>query len=136
MAATPQSRLPLWRAFSEFFLDTEVQEYVHAYVAREIRASGLTLQEAESVLWNEVYPVLSPNLISITGVWSGWPDEWLVERICIQPYAPAKNRWKPLAGRKIQECWDKTLLAFQEAQQKQGQHDSAAIAENSWKSTL
>ena len=49
MVATPQQRLPLWRAFSEFFLDTELDAVSFEYVAREIRASGLSLAEAESV---------------------------------------------------------------------------------------
>ena len=68
MVATPQQRLPLWRAFSEFFLDTERDAVSFEYVAREIRASGLSLPEAESVLWNEVFPALAQNLLDLAGV--------------------------------------------------------------------
>ena len=41
------------------------------YVAREIRASGLSLAEAESVLWNEAFPVLPQDLLDLAGVWAG-----------------------------------------------------------------
>ena len=105
MVASSQSRLRLWRAFSEFFLDTEIQEYVFPYVVREIRASGLKLYEAESVLWNEVFPVLSSNFLSVAGVWSGWPDQWLLENIQPLEFSPPKKFWNRIAASEINRCW-------------------------------
>ena len=71
MKSTPEDRLRLWSALSNLFLDTEPDDHTFGYIARVIREDGYTSEEAEHVLWQEVYPVLEPNLRSVAGVWAG-----------------------------------------------------------------
>ena len=61
------------------------------YVAREIRASGLSLAEAESVLWNEVFPVLAQNLLDLAGVWAGWRDDSLLKHVRVENHAAPRK---------------------------------------------
>lgn len=112
MLATPQQRLPLWRAFSEFFLDTELDAAGFEYVAREIRESGLSLPEAESVLWNEVFPVLAQNLLSVAGVWSGWPDDWLLQNVRVESHAAPRKTGNRRVVSEISRCWDVTHSVY------------------------
>lgn len=86
-----EERLNIWRALSELFLDTEIDEVTLACIARTIEESGLSLDAVESILWQEVYPVLEKNLRITAGVWDGWTDEWLLEHldICSKPKAIA-----------------------------------------------
>ena len=92
---TPEARLPLWLAMSELFLDTETEDYMYCAIAREIRASGLTLAQAESVFWNEVYPGLWLNLVSMTGVWDGFDAEWLRGYLKVKPMRRPNRRLFP-----------------------------------------
>lgn len=116
MVATPQQRLPLWRAFSEFFLDTELDAVSFEYVAREIRASGLSLAEAESVLWNEVFPVLAQNLLDLAGVWAGWPDDWLLKHVRVENHAAPRKTGDRSVVPEISRCWDAAQSVYQSAQ--------------------
>ncbi|MEQ1582158.1 MAG: hypothetical protein ABL964_16325 [Steroidobacteraceae bacterium] len=83
MKNTPEHRIKLWRALSGLFLDTAIDDHDYKHIARVIAEDGYTFAEAEQILWHEVYPVLEDNLRSVAGVWEGWPDQWLVERIKI-----------------------------------------------------
>ena len=116
MVATPQQRLPLWRAFSEFFLDTERDAVSFEYVAREIRASGLSLAEAESVLWNEVFPVLAQNLLDLAGVWAGWPDDWLLKHVRVENHAAPRKTGDRSVVSEISRCGDVAQRVYQSAQ--------------------
>lgn len=102
-----KQRLPLWRAFSELFLDTELQEYTYKYIARTINESELSIEEAEKILWNEVYPVLEANLQSIAGNWSGWPDDWLLDNleVCSNPNIELSGRHWII--KEIHQSWHK-----------------------------
>ena len=103
------TRVALWEAFSEFFLDTELDEAVYEHVARVVRASGVTRLEAEAVLWNEVFPVLHRNLQSVAGEWAGWSREWLVANI--RPSQGVARRTGPtILVEEVQGCWDKVLM--------------------------
>ena len=116
MVATPQQRLPLWRAFSEFFLDTELDAVSFEYVAREIRASGLSLPEAESVLWNEVFPVLAQNLLDLAGVWAGWRDDSLLKHVRVENHAAPRKTGDRSVVSEISRCWDVAQSVYQSAQ--------------------
>ena len=76
-----EARLPLWRALSDLFLDTELQGYHYKYLAKVVLESGLKPAEVQRILWNEVFPALADNLRIATGEWSGFQDDWLRERI-------------------------------------------------------
>lgn len=103
------TRVALWQVFSEFFLDTELTEATFQHVARIVRESGVTKDEAEAVLWNEVFPVLHHNLQSVAGEWAGWSREWLVANI--RPsHGPARRVGPVSLVREIQGCWEKALV--------------------------
>jgi hypothetical protein len=86
------ARLPIWEAMSELFLDNDNNPY--EYVARVCAASKFNIDELETILFEDIYPVLSPNL-SITGfVWTGFDQEWLRERILSGSH-PAKSWHAP-----------------------------------------
>lgn len=105
-----EARMSLWEAFSTLFLDTEVTDADVRYVARVIQDSGATLEKAEAVLWNEVFPILHPNLTSTMGEWAGWPRDWLKEKL--RPTSGSARRprygW---AATQIKQRW-KLVLAI------------------------
>ena len=106
-----KDRLPIWRALSELFLDTELDELTITYIARTIKESGMTTKEVESILWYEVYPVLKNNLRSVAGVWSGWTDSWLLAHLQIHT-KPCRMRGKSWIITEISQCWSKVLTVY------------------------
>lgn len=75
------SRLPVWKALSDLFLDTELLPRDYRYVASQLQDSGLDLTEIEGILWDEVFPALGDNLRIVSGEWADFSEEWLRERI-------------------------------------------------------
>ena len=103
-----ETRILLWEAFSEFFLDTEVSDVHFRHAARIVEESGISTAEAEIVLWNEVFPVLHPNLLSSTGEWAGWSRDWLEAHL--RPAAgPARRVGPRFAVQEIERCWEQVL---------------------------
>ncbi len=76
-----ESRLPVWVALSELFLDTELNEITHKYIARIINESEYSAEEIENILWLEVFPAVGENLRITTGEWAGFDKDWLKNRI-------------------------------------------------------
>nr|WP_086938524.1 hypothetical protein [Thaumasiovibrio occultus] len=76
-------RLPIWRALSALFLDTEIDEATLSHIADTLYRCDVSPDDAEHILWHEVYPVLAPNLRAVAGVWDGWSDEWLLENLTV-----------------------------------------------------
>ena len=66
-----KKRAPLWVAYSELFLDTELTDTTHMYIANAVRKSGYSPQEAVDILWLEVFPALCNNLRVVAGEWAG-----------------------------------------------------------------
>ncbi len=103
-----EARIRLWEAFSDLFLDTEPDQATFRHVARVVRETGVTREQAEAVLWDEVFPVLHANLRSVAGEWSGWSRDWLVANL--RPAQGRRRRRGPRAiVREIQRCWDRVL---------------------------
>lgn len=75
------TRLPLWKALSELFLDTELDDSDFKYIAHQVLRSNFSPREVNDILWNEVFPALGDNLRIVAGEWSGFRDRWLEERI-------------------------------------------------------
>ncbi|ETX11325.1 hypothetical protein MUS1_11030 [Marinomonas ushuaiensis DSM 15871] len=98
----------MWRALSDLFLDTEITDTTYEYIARTIDESGLSLVEAENILWYEVYPVLEKNLRSITGVWDGWSDAWLLEHLSRRSFA-GDVRGRSSTKKEIKASWLRVL---------------------------
>ncbi len=104
-----RQRLPLWEAFSALFLDREPDEATFRDVARAVRASGVAIEQAEAILWNEVFPVLRWNLRSVAGEWAGWPRDWLAANL--RPCSgPARRPGGGAAAREIGRCWDRVRV--------------------------
>lgn len=74
------SRRAVWQCLSELFLDTELSEGDFARLADELRQSGCSLPEIESILKCEVAPVLGGNLLVTAGVWEGLSVEQIEGR--------------------------------------------------------
>lgn len=103
-----EQRLKIWRALSDLFLDTEIDDVTFKCIARVISESELSLSEAEDALWYEVYPVLESNLRCVAGVWEGWSDSWLLQNL------PAPVRPNTIHGdasiiKEIKRCWLKVV---------------------------
>lgn len=103
-----EARLPIWRALSDLFLDTEISETTYSHIARTIVESGFTVNEVEAILWHEVYPVLRVNLYSVAGVWDGWSDTWLLENLSICE-KPGAIRRIPFIKKEIECCWSRVV---------------------------
>lgn len=101
-------RIKIWRALSDLFLDTEINDVTYKYIAKTIQESELSLSEIENILWYEVYPALESNLRSVAGVWEGWSDEWLLEnlKVCERPNAIMGSE---NIIDEIKDCWLKII---------------------------
>lgn len=79
--ALPQSELerrkPLWTAFSEFWLDTELTEEDLTRIAQVAADSRYSVDELRDIYLYEVAPVVGANLLSVAGEWAGFDEEWL-----------------------------------------------------------
>jgi len=74
-------RRPVWVALADIYLDTELQEADFRHIAAMCAASGFSWSEIQQINYNEVAPALWFNTQDIAGEWTGWEEEWLVERI-------------------------------------------------------
>ncbi len=71
----------VWIELSELFLDTESTDATRAHVARNLAQSPFTEAELDEIFHHEVCPVCTGNLLSVAGVWSGFKEDHLVDRI-------------------------------------------------------
>lgn len=74
-------RKPIWLALSEFYLDTELNDADFERIAKILKDSGYSLKELKRINYEEVAPVVSQNTLSVAGEWSGFNEEWLIEKI-------------------------------------------------------
>lgn len=76
-----EERKPIWIALSDFYLDTELEDYRFRYIASIVQKSPYTLEKVKEIDKQEIFPVLHANLLAATGVWNGFQEEWLIEKI-------------------------------------------------------
>lgn len=74
------SRIPVWEALADFWLDTELVDFQFDHIARVIAASPYSIPEIQAIHSYEVAPAVSANLASMAGEWAGFDSEWLQER--------------------------------------------------------
>ena len=79
-AEVVKDRRPVWAALSEFWLDTELQEFQLKYIAKVCATSPYSLSEIKAIHFYEVAPAVSINALSPAGAWSGFESEWLFEQ--------------------------------------------------------
>ncbi len=76
-----ERRKPLWSAFSDLWLDNELQKYEIEHVAQTMKNSGYNFDELERIFFREVAPTVYKNAFSMTGEWAGFDSEWLYRAI-------------------------------------------------------
>lgn len=106
MSSETERRLSIWQALSELFLDTELSEVTSKYIARAVIKSEYSPAEVKRILWQEVFPALESNLRSITGVWEGYPREWLQQNITVSTAANPLSSSQAIVD-EIASCWGK-----------------------------
>lgn len=115
-----QRRRPVWEALSGLFLDSELQDYDFAFIARILAESGNSDKELQRILLDEVFPACIPNLLHPAGIWTGFRLDWLEEQIvrnAAQTQAvadsPPPDYWM------IEKEWRQVLVLLPEARRKQ-----------------
>jgi hypothetical protein len=89
------ARAPVWRALSDLYLDNEYRSQVRI-AARELARSAYAADELRAILFDEVHPIVSRNLCAPAGVWDGFDQAWLAERILVNQRRP---HWLRARGR-------------------------------------
>ena len=72
-----QKRQPIWAALSDLWLDTELTDLDLERIARVMADSGFSIEALREIYLIEIAPVVSPNLLSIADVWTGFDERWL-----------------------------------------------------------
>ena len=99
---------PVWDALSELFLDTELDDADFERLGRSLADSPYTLDELETILYDEVYPVCISNLRSMVGEWAGFDRGALQAAILKQKQSWFQTPRFLQAGRwMIREKWSK-----------------------------
>lgn len=88
------SRRAVWSALSDLYLDSD-PALAYEHCAYTLAASPYSLAELHQILFAEVHPALYSNLLSSTGIWTGFDDDWLAQRIMHQQSIP---RWRRARG--------------------------------------
>ena len=94
MPATPLTpeqiaqRLPLWCAFADLFLDTDVSRS-YSYIRQTMQASDFTNDELWYILSKEVTPAFWFNMNLVAGQWAGWDYEFVREQVTQRLNQPA-----------------------------------------------
>lgn len=88
--ALDDPRVPVWRALSDLYLDTDVTMF-YAHIAETLADSPFPLDALRDILLEDVHPALYGNLLIVAGEWAGFEDEWLLPRIAEVRRRP---RWR------------------------------------------
>src|SRR4051812_32345016 len=84
------ARNPVWQELAKLYLDTDFDDRDLELMAKVLAASPYSIDQLQEIeLW-EVAPVVSPNLLSMAGVWSGFDATWVNEE-CAK-----RARWRSL----------------------------------------
>lgn len=86
-------RLPVWEAFTEFFRDSQLQDFEYRYMVERLQQSGFTVAELETILRQEVMPVFIVNCWAGAGNWTGWDTGYI--RDSITAYAAKRKNLAP-----------------------------------------
>jgi len=107
---------------STLWLDTELQDYDYEYIARTMIESGYPLDQLELIFTTEIAPICSWNMYSAAGIWDGFDQEWLSEKILSNIWKQEKicfYRWyiksrlaSFLMVSPIWTDWEKTVVIY------------------------
>jgi hypothetical protein len=76
----------------------------YQYIAKVCAESPYSLRELDRIMFCEAWPALIANLYSMAGEWSGWNEEFLVNRI-LSKYRLRLHIWWRLNPLKLFYCW-------------------------------
>lgn len=76
-----EERKPIWIALSNLYIDTELQDNDFKSIARTINDSPYSFEKIKQIDKAEVFPILRYNLLNVSGVWTGFQEDWLVKEI-------------------------------------------------------
>jgi hypothetical protein len=108
-------RLPVWEALSALFLDTELEPSHFLRISQILVASPYTLDEIETILYDEVYDICIWNLRSVAGEWQGFDRTWLRDAILKYQRSWIKiPHFLHLGHWMIHEPWQKLKQLLQE----------------------
>lgn len=74
-------RTPVWDALQMIFMDTDVS-LSYDYIIETCRSSKYSVDEIESILFNEIMPAVRFNLLMLPAPeWCGFEIEWLKKQV-------------------------------------------------------
>jgi hypothetical protein len=76
-----EKRKQLWLAFSDLWLDTELDQADLERIAAKMLESGYSITELKHIYQHEVAPVVYQNLLIVAGEWAGFDEVWLYDKI-------------------------------------------------------
>ncbi|MEP3279688.1 MAG: hypothetical protein ABJN26_28315 [Stappiaceae bacterium] len=88
------NRLPVWEACSEFYLDIELDASDYVRIATICANSPYSSNELDTIMFDEVWPAFSPNLMAVAGEWSGWTKDAIKESILASFKSRRRLPWK------------------------------------------
>jgi hypothetical protein len=97
------TRKQLWEAFSDFWLDNELQDFHFKNTVDLMTSCGYTLEKIESIFFYEVAPAVYNNLYTLPGgVWSIFDEDYLFSEIVKNIEKQDRNTFY--------RCWVKSRL--------------------------
>ena len=113
-----RERLPVWKALSEFFLDTELQPQDLERIAKSLADSAYSEEKLEEILDFEVCRGCKINWL--LWEWISFDEDWLIKRIEPHYGKPAlfkrffvwRHRWI------YESYWDKVKRRISEIRTK------------------
>ncbi|GEN72837.1 MULTISPECIES: DUF7079 family protein [Chryseobacterium] len=119
-----EERKPVWIALSDFYLDTELQDFNFQYIVKTILESPYSFDDVKTINIYEVFPVLQPNLLQAAGEWAGFNEKWLLEAITdylktktVSDNAMISTNYKKYAWMQ-EDYWQKLESIYNEMQEK------------------
>ncbi|OZB59609.1 MAG: hypothetical protein B7X39_12020 [Lysobacterales bacterium 14-68-21] len=97
---------------TDLYLDTAITDTEISYIARVCAESPYSEKELERIMFAEVWPAFSQNLLSFAGDWAGWKEEFVQQRVlqCYKRRIYLSWRLNPL---KLFLCRDWSVIASQ-----------------------
>jgi len=124
---TNERRQALWVALSTLWLDSQLQDYDYAHIARVIFESCVSLEQAMVIHKYEVAPAVGLNLASVAGEWAFFDQKWLVSRC--QTFRGRRHHWlhrfrclnsTPYVNYFTRDCWLEITKHYIKLQSKVG----------------
>lgn len=104
---------------SRLFLDTEITSNEVEDIATSLCTLDISTATLSHMLRHDLFPILYPNLISTTGVWEGFDQDWLLDQVATRAANPGwiKGMGDSVAwftvGRMVVPSWDQVKEILQ-----------------------